>query len=70
MPDDEVCNECSHYLDTHGETGCECCSCEVGRDPDEGCGYSYDHHTVEDERDGLIVWSCTECGAEGFEETQ
>ena len=35
---------------------------------DEGCGYSFDHDTVETYRgaDG-VGWECRRCGAEGWE---
>ncbi len=36
---------------------------------DYGCGWEWDHTTTESEADGLITWVCTECGAEGWEET-
>ena len=35
---------------------------------DEGCGYSFDHDTVETYRgeDG-VGWECRVCGADGWE---
>lgn len=40
-------------------------------EPEEGCGYEYDHDEVETYRgeDG-VGWECRRCGAEGFEPTE
>ncbi len=41
---------------------------EVPETFEDGCGYSFDHDTVETYRgeDG-IGWECRRCGAEGWE---
>lgn len=53
---------------------CKACCEIVSREDEtpetfeEGCGYSFDHDTVETyrEEDG-VGWECRRCGAEGWE---